>query len=263
MRLTYYSKMMLAGVVLLAMATIGTADTMVFQQGLNGYAGCEDTSLRTGGSGEVRRNYNYGGADYLMNAYTLSAAGHQVLVRFNDMFGDGANQIPTDAVVTSATLKMCVYDLNNTGDVRLYRMLSDWVEGFAEGAYEEGAVCTNYRAYSATEPDYWGTATAAMLGPVASDDYPSSTGGDYWNAADPIRVQSAPPSSVENWQEWDITGFVQDWQDGTMENNGVYTYNLDRWLRASYHSSEYADPCLRPKLEIEYTAIEWDPCLPD
>jgi hypothetical protein len=245
----------------LLVGSVASGDVATFQQGLNGYAGCEDTSIRAAYSSY--RNRNFGGSTELYSGGYVGASDgdrNQFLIRFNDMFGNGANQIPTGAVVNSAELRLYAFEvMNNYNEkLRLYRMFGNWVEGSSDSATEVGASCTNFRMYSATPSgsDYWGSAGTPQLGPLASTDYPSTNGGDYWGSQDPIRVETLSPTTANQWVTWDITGFVLSWQDGSMVNNGVLSRALGQYLRTNCYSSEYAtDTSLRPMLVIDYTPV--------
>lgn len=224
-----------------------SAEVVTLQQGLNGYAGCEDTFLS--GKDATQREYNYGGGGGICTGGWLTAGDgdkRQALIRFNEMFGDGSNQIPAGAEIVSAELRLYAETaLNNYNEyLRLYPMVGDWVEGNSSWAVETGASCGDFRKYSTTPSgdDYWGTDGTPQLGPKSGVDYLTSLYSDVFG-----------PKTPNQWVVWDITEFVQNWQDGTMVNNGVYTHNPGNYLRANYYSSEYeGDTSLRPMLVVEY-----------
>ncbi len=90
---------------------------VTFQQGVNGYTGAVDTWL-DGGSAAT---------DHSSNA-TLQIDGdsgiEQTLLRFENLFGGGTGQIPSNAVIESATLNFNVTDPGN--DPNLHEMLINW-----------------------------------------------------------------------------------------------------------------------------------------
>lgn len=109
------------GVLVLSVGTAG-ADTVVIQEGLNGYAGTVDTYIKGGlptsthGSEAVVEwdGDDLGGQDF-------------GLLRFDNIFGAGPNQIPSGAVVSSATLTYNIDD--NPGDTgTANEVLVDWDE---------------------------------------------------------------------------------------------------------------------------------------
>ena len=254
-RKTFHTTVMiLAGMAALAAAV--QAETLVLQQGLNGYSGCEDTYIR----GQGYNDNNYGAATVLYtmgNVNTTIGDACQAMIRFNNLFGDGVNQVPAGAVITHAELQMYTY-MTSTRQyaLRWYQMQRDWVAGSGTGAPEVGASCANYRMYSTTPSgsDFWGTAGVPRVGPLSSSTNPPTNGGDYYNYYDPIRVETLPPATLD-WMTWDVTGFVQRWQYGAIPNDGLLSYSMDGYLRIRLCSSEYVVATLRPKLVIEYEPL--------
>ncbi|MFO0875987.1 MAG: Ig-like domain-containing protein [Gemmataceae bacterium] len=96
--------------------------TVIFQQGLNGYSGTVDTSLR-----QNSPNAN-NGADQSLKVDSADPGGTssavQALLRFENLFGNNPGQIPLNAVLRSATLQL---QISNTGNgINLHRMQSIW-----------------------------------------------------------------------------------------------------------------------------------------
>lgn len=98
--------------------------TLLFQHGLNGYAGAVDTMVRSAGAAEA-----YGSLDYISVDGDDGSPGLQPnhgLLRFDDLFGNGAGQIQAGQVITSATLTLQV---SNPGSgLKLHDMLTPWSE---------------------------------------------------------------------------------------------------------------------------------------
>jgi hypothetical protein len=104
----------------------------IFQQGMNGYVGTNDTMLR-----EYRPSWDYGSA-FRLAVDTQDPAGNvnQVLLRFNDLFGTGTGQIPLDATITSATLTL---ETSSAGSgASLHRVLIPWSESDTYGLLGDG-----------------------------------------------------------------------------------------------------------------------------
>ncbi len=99
----------------------------VFQQGLSNYAGQEDTVLYS------RTPDVNSGTEGSISPDQQDANGvRQGLVKFNDIFGNGAGQIPFGATINSATLIVdVVNDSNSSMLMSLYRMQQDWSESTA------------------------------------------------------------------------------------------------------------------------------------
>jgi hypothetical protein len=92
-----------------------------FRQGLDGYTGTVDTWLNSASA-----STSYRTATSLQVDSSGGAATEQTVVRFDDIFGNGPGQIPTDATIQSATLTM---HLTNTGNApTLHRMKQTWAD---------------------------------------------------------------------------------------------------------------------------------------
>ena len=92
----------------------------IFQQGVNDYAETSDTMLR-----EYHPDQDYASATSLsVDSSDPSGNNDHILLRFADLFGTGPGQIPSDAIITSATLTL---ETNNKGGgASLHRMLTPW-----------------------------------------------------------------------------------------------------------------------------------------
>ena len=231
----------------------GGATVAVFQQGFNGYTGCEDTVMH--GNTAANEDNNFGADDdFYMGTYPTSSSARGGLIRFNNLFGTDPCQVPTTEPILKATLRLHTKSASTLGYVRLYPMWTDWVEGDSYNVPEEGASCHNARHYRsdgdyATYPaDGWGTDGIEHDGPVKLVDYPDAY------------VATCDNAGAGVWMEFDITTTVQDWQDGTLTNYGLYGYCNSSSYEARFWSSEYdVDPCLRPQLVIVYGTMHDGP----
>ncbi len=106
-----------------AYASSVEAGSVTFQQDVSGYSGTQDTLLR-----ENLADTSHG------NNVTLkvdgnsspTAAADQSLILFDSIFGNGPNQIPLGAPITSATLTLKVTNSGTGGE--FHRMLMPWGE---------------------------------------------------------------------------------------------------------------------------------------
>ncbi|MFQ3787927.1 Ig-like domain-containing protein [Halomonas sp. A29] len=108
---------------LIALSALNEAEsaavTIQFQQGQGGYAGIKDTYLH-----QSSPNASQATSTSLTVDSVDKKGEVQALLRFEDIFGSEAGQIPLGAVIVSATL-----ELNTTGKgdgARLHRMLMPW-----------------------------------------------------------------------------------------------------------------------------------------
>jgi hypothetical protein len=95
------------------------ADTLTFQQGVNGYTGAVDTYI------DSTLGSQAGTTPMVVDG---DPAEH-VLVRFDGIFGTGASQIPTGASIISATLTLWVGSGTNdqsANPVNFHRLLHAW-----------------------------------------------------------------------------------------------------------------------------------------
>jgi hypothetical protein len=194
-----------------------------FRQGLNGYSGTRDTQLW-----QETPDTNYGAlgtlnADLDTGAAIGSQAG-QVLVRFDNLFGFNANQVPTNAVIHSAKLLLHTpknvtgtdYDSDDT--FRLHRMLAEWTDTATWNSTVNGIGTDNVEAA--------GSATFSAV--------PDVDGG---------------PTI------FDVTADVELFKSGTVNRGWVVRPSTsgsgDGWTMNS--SENTASPALRPTLEIVYS----------
>ena len=204
-------------------ATDPTVAVATFQQGLNGYASARDTQLW-----QEFPDTNYApNQDLTADLDTGAAAGNQtaqVLVRFDNLFGVGANQVPANAIIHSAKL-ICQTPRNVTGTdfdsndtFRSHRMIMDW---------------TDLATWNSTG------------GGISANDVEAATTASF----------SAVPDVDGGPTIFDVTGDVELFKAGTANRGWVIRPSSsgtgDGW---TFRSSDYAtNAALRPALEIVYS----------
>ena len=99
---------------------VKTPQTLSFQQGVNGYNGTVDTSLK-----ETSPNQDFSSATSLQVDIDVENPGHfQSLIRFDDIFGSELGKIALYDTIDSAILEI---DVSNSGDsIEVYQMLQSW-----------------------------------------------------------------------------------------------------------------------------------------
>jgi hypothetical protein len=125
---------------------------VTFQQGLNGYSGARDTQILA-----ASPNSSFAATD-LLNADldTSGTSGNQEaqgLVRFDAIFGNGAGQVPTNAIIQSA--KLIVYTPTNSGSTSpdtfaAHRMIVNWNDTDTWNSLGNGVSADNIEAASAS-----------------------------------------------------------------------------------------------------------------
>lgn len=102
---------------------------LVFQNGLGGYAGCEDCYVQ---SGRPDRNTNYknhpDGNLYEFEWDGLDAGGRNyALIKFGGIVGEEPGQIPPGARIVEAVLETTVSNDGSAGDFSsIYNLLAEW-----------------------------------------------------------------------------------------------------------------------------------------
>jgi hypothetical protein len=105
-----------------------------FQQGEGGYSGTRDTYLW-----EAEPGGDYGRSRTLVADRSDprgSGKESQVLLRFEEIVGSGADQIPEGATVTAAALRLKTLDPGSGAS--LYRMLVDWDDSDTWSSFDDG-----------------------------------------------------------------------------------------------------------------------------
>ncbi|MGE5223966.1 MAG: DNRLRE domain-containing protein [Omnitrophica WOR_2 bacterium] len=124
--------------------------------------------------------------------------------------------VPAGATITSATLSVYLYILGSTGNpVNAHRINHAWVE---DGSMD-GVTWNSF--YSNPDP------------------------------YDPAVAGSFTPQGL-GWYSMDLTALVQSWVNGT-PNNGILLEQGQTYANI-FHSSEFTNLSLRPKLQVCYTA---------
>ena len=113
----------IAAAVTVSAASPTGADTVTFQQGVSGYAGTQDTTIRN-----FNPDSNFGSSSIIeMQGPTTFI--RRALVRFDNIIGTGPGQIPPLSRILSATLTMNIQFAQSTAGATMHRVLTDWNEG--------------------------------------------------------------------------------------------------------------------------------------
>jgi hypothetical protein len=182
--------------------------TIIFQNDLNGYTGTHDTYMHQASPSTTR------GDDILLRWDSEDPAGIQIfsLLRFADMFGTGANQIPDGATITSATLTLFVEDLSLDPPAYINDALVSWDEATA--------AWNNFGGEAGVQADEYGT--QAGFGPI-------------------------DPGSFN----LDVTASVQAWSASPVSNYG-WVFRPNSWDGIRATSSEGVTQANRPKLTVTF-----------
>jgi hypothetical protein len=199
-----------------AEATIKAAS---FRQGVNSYTNTVDTRVRQISPDSQFSTVTAYAPDYEVSGFEDA---EHVLIRFDNIFGTGAGQVPPLAKIHAAILDLTSTNSDNAGDgATINRMLIPWVATNTWNYFVEGIQADDVEA--ALIP----TVTAG-----SADLAPNVPGG---------------------WPTLDVTSDVQLWANGTANYGWVFLpwpYGTDGWGIAS---SKFGTVASRPQLRVYYS----------
>ena len=201
----------------LTVNTTTSPTTVVLQDGLNGYAGTQDTYLDGSGA-----NINNGSKTTMLSSVSNGVL--RPLVRFAIFQSEGGS-VPNGAAIQSATLSLYRTTIYND-TYTLNRVLKNWKE--LETTWNKANATTTWTAPGA-----------------------GGSGTDIAAAADATLTTTG---YTAGWVNFNVTTGVAAFSAGTPNYGwrvlGNLLYNLN-----AYYTREYAtDPTLRPKLTVVYQA---------
>ncbi|MEM8677788.1 MAG: Calx-beta domain-containing protein [Planctomycetota bacterium] len=217
-------------------ATVTIADANVeiasFQQFVNGYTGTSDTYL------DGEQITDEFGFDTVVRVDQVKGEGEDVapavrpqqgMLRFDDVFGPGINQIPEGSTIFGGFLTVNVQNVSSGADVRFFRMLQDWSQG------------------SANFLDPQGIAGNSIVNGVTPDDIEAT--------ADPDAV--VPDAGLAGLVEIPLNAdTLQGWANGSLENFGWSIVNDSGSLWAFNSADSFGIGTFAPELTVLYTAPE-------
>lgn len=196
------------------------AQTTVFRNGMNGYSGTVSKSIRA--------DLSAPNADRLGVDFSITNPGdqEQSLLKFQDLFGNSAGQIPADAQILEAKLVFHTIGSNASGDGgTLHRMTANW-DGSAtwDTALGGDGVTLGVDAL---------TGTSAVFG-------------------DPATLE---PNVRYGVTMADVTADVKAWLAGGTNEGWAFLPHLnggDGWF---FLNEAFSDPLLRPSLEVTWAPV--------
>jgi hypothetical protein len=238
-----------------------TTSSVTIRQGLNGYSG-ETTALfrsdrllakdLNGNSTPVRNGDTVGqtGTQLFADGYNANDSGDdQIFMRFANLFGSGANQIPANAFIIDASLTLTTGTSTNSqsgGPFGIAPVLVPWTTSSTyntlkpTGSVENGVnVATGVIGRSVASYD--DTNVLNVLGPG------HTTG---------LQSQATNPSNYR--YSASVAPILQKWQSGSITNNGFTIHTsygtaaptTDGWQVKTGTNGTAAD---RPTLNVTYT----------
>ncbi len=200
-----------------------SVETVVFQQGLDGYEGTFEKRISMGGINELGSDVQQYYLDGRPQTEAQMENDTADLIRFDNIFGDQPGQIPANAQIVHASLTY------STGDDEFAN---------ADGPYVIGRMTTPFDDLTTyAELDIFQT-------------FPEERGPR--SAVAPKVLAGFAGMAVLEVVEADITEFVRDWQNGE-SNFGLAVYTDDTtngWQIKTIGNDEIS---ARPKLTVTYT----------
>ena len=193
-----------------------------FQQGVNNYTDAHDTSIRQGAPDADRSAVTALFCDW---AVSLTSDNEQVLMRFDNIIGSAANQIPSFATIYAAVLDLAGDIGNAPGHGgQIYSLLEPWQDTTATWNSWGGGI----------QPDGVKAATSATAVVGNASRFP---------------LVQATVNTI------DLTSDVQAWASGARANYGwvmlPWPSGTDGW---GFSSAEAANVGSRPQLRVYYAA---------
>jgi len=160
-----------------------------------------------------------------------------MLIRFGNLFGSGPIQVPPDAMIISAILKVNVHDryMVPPSVIKCYTGMTDWYTTYKQSDFSTSA----WRKHDAGKA--WDGSSAA--------DKPRP-GIDYAATSIDIPFDPTHDDSLGDFIVIDVTSDVRAYQKGTLANNGWWfgtnqAQALGKYELATVHSAWDLKPYLR------------------
>ena len=170
----------------------------------------DDAKLLDGGAA----NTNYGSTTDL----EIDSGDKHSVVKFPNIFGGGADQIPLGSVIVSATLTLEVFDQGD--DPLVYQLIEGWVE--SQVTYNDRITAVGW-----SNPGAGGTGSRKAT------------------------ADGSLPAGSTGTRSVDVTTSVQNWSDGEVNEGWVLEDSGSGGV--DIRTSEYATVAQRPMLSVTYT----------
>lgn len=198
--------------------SLNVVSPLSFRQGTGGYTGTQDTDLRFAAPDTAQGDRT----DFIQADQSdgTPAGPTHALLRFDNIVGTGAGQIPPGSVITAVTLVLTSSgtSADSPSENQIHRMLVDWNEASTWNSMVDGISANDIEAASASDAAY---------------------------------VPSGTLPFVQRRTDAGLRQTVQAWVNGTPNygwvilNTGTDGYRID--------TSEHATEANRPTLIVSYT----------
>ncbi len=223
-------RLMVCGLAACLTAALASAETVSFQEGVDGYAGTFQMRIlsTTAGGGQMNESSVFLDGFKDMAEPTADEPDRWELLRFDNILGTGPGQIPLGATILSARLEFVTEPqavhgaAESPGPIGLARML------------KPSDSTSRWQTFGTEGPDF--------------------AGGDYDRPAGGVSDLNFGATDAA-----DVRPIVQAWSDGA-PNYGflVICATTDGWY---HYGIGNLDPAVHPKLVVEYVAQRTKPII--
>ena len=233
-----------------AFATDATS-TSTFRYGVNAYDSVEDSkiALKYNGTDAGSDDWwikNYGASPAIRVSGIWGDVGsqfHRAFIKFPAVIGSAANQVPAEATILTATLRMNMYEVTEYGTFELYPLLVDLSFGDKVEDYATGPeIMAKFKKGPYNAPlENWANPDPNSYGPSDGLEYDSTAASATSTIIQPT-----------GWKSWDVTAAVQD---GSLTGYGMMLEaqpGNGTQPGGYFWMSESPDPTLRPQLVIQW-----------
>jgi hypothetical protein len=159
-----------------------------FQEGVSGYSGTQDTFLE-------QNTPDTSHDESLIKVENDPPQVQHGLIRFDNIFGGGAGQIPLGSIINSATLTVEVDNVSAAGaQIRLHRMLVTWPESATWNSMTNGIQPDDAEAMSAHDAQ---VTDPASTGPEVITGLAAAL--QAWSDGDPNYGWALISNSADGW----------------------------------------------------------------
>lgn len=203
----------------IVMSAAADAAALSFQHGVNGYLGTSDTTLSSSDPTGI-----YGALDEVSIDASDGGSPNHVLLRFDNLFGNGVGQIKPSDTIVSAKLKVVITSVGS--GIIFHDMLSPWNQASATWNSLGAGVQAN--------------GVEAAAAPFAS-----------------IGANNGDPNITGPFLEVDVTASLQKVQSGNLPGNGwaLLPFMPSGTNGVDFFSSEAFTTGDRPLLTVEVTPV--------
>ena len=230
------SRSAVAGGLCIALTGLATADvvTVTFQEGSLGYDSCFDRYISDTGADDA--DGDTVATKYLDGYAKDSSPDVQYLIRFDDIIGEDANQIPTNATILDAKITLTTSLASNA---------------HTGGPYGVAGLVAEFDSGTTYWDDFSSNTSMGSRGPWWQDESATRPVGGFGGQMKGQRDSAPITPLVQSWVDSENYGMVV--QAGLSDDVDAPANTTDGW---SIRTTGYPFSDSRPKLTVTYTTAD-------